>query len=200
MQRLIDGAVVSFLIDDEPFRAVGDDFGVLFVLHRPDLDGERGDERFERIEAVLEVAIRYEFRVLASDEQQIAETQRLKVPRFAHDLIDAQGGAQDFRIAGKAAVGTVVHALVGQVERREQAHRPAEMAARRLLAEPRKIFQRAAASFVKQALKPPHQRGGALEEIRKNIGKGHGGRNMKRPVLDVKGAFTSPLPCRSRRR
>ena len=28
----------------------------------------------------------------------------------------------------------------------------------------------------------------------------HGGRNMKRPVLDVKGAFTSPLPCRSRRR
>jgi hypothetical protein len=74
--------------------------------------------------------------MLARDQQQVAETQRVQVPRLAHDLIDAERGAQDFRIAREPAVGAVVHALVGEVERREQAHRAAEVAARRLLAEP----------------------------------------------------------------
>ena len=67
VQSLIDRAIVGSLIDDEPLRAVRDDLGVWLVLHRADLDGQRGNERLERIETVLEITFGNELRMLSGD-------------------------------------------------------------------------------------------------------------------------------------
>lgn len=113
VECLIDAAVVGFLIDDETFGAVADDFGVLVVLHGADFDAEGGDEGFEGVEAVLEVAIGDELGVFAGDEEEVAEAELVEVFGFADDLVDGEGGAEDGGVAGEAAVGAVVDALVG---------------------------------------------------------------------------------------
>ena len=82
--------------------------------------------------------------MLSGDEQDVAETESVEVLRLAFHLRNGECGAQDARIAREAAVRAVVHAFVGNVERCEQAHRPAEMAARDLLAVAGEVFQRAA--------------------------------------------------------
>ena len=189
VQFLIDRAVVGFLIDHEPLRTVGDDFRVVGVLHRPDLDGQRGDERLERVQALLEIAVGDEFRVLAGHQQQVAEAAGVQMARLGHHLADAQRGAQDARVAGKSAVGTIVDALVGKIQRGKKPHRAAKMAAGRLLAEAREWFQRAAGCFGQHALEAPHQRRGALEQVRKHIGESHGGRNMPCRGPHVKGGL-----------
>ena len=66
---------------------MADDFRVLIVLHRPDFERERGDERLERVEAVLQIAVGDKLRVLAGDEQDIAESEPVQMPRLGHHLI-----------------------------------------------------------------------------------------------------------------
>lgn len=134
VEALVGFPVVGFLVNDQSFGAVADDLGILVVFHRADLDGEGGDEAFQGVEAVLEIAIGNEFRVFASDEQQIAKAEFVQVAGFADDLVDAQGDAENRVIAGESAIGTVVDAFVGQIERCEESHRAAEVAASQLLA------------------------------------------------------------------
>ena len=173
VQRLINLAIVSLLIHDQPFRSVRDDLGILIVLHRADLDAERGNERLERIETVLQIAIGNKLRMLASNEQQVAKTKPMQVPRLAHDLLNGQRRAQDFRIARKAAIAAVVHAFVGKIQRRKQTHGFAKVPTCDLLALPRQGLKPVSALVRKHPLEAPHQRCRALEKLRKHIGKGH---------------------------
>ena len=173
MQRLVNLAVVSFLVHHETFRSVRDDLGILIVLHRADLDAECGNERFEGIETVLQIALGNKLRMLASHEQQVAKTKPMQVPRLAHDLINGQRRAQDFRIARKTAITAVVHAFVGKIQRRKQTHRFAKVPTRDLLALPRQSLKPVSALVRKHPLEAAHQRCRALEKLRKHIGKGH---------------------------
>ncbi len=42
MELAVGFLVVGFLVDDESFRAGKDEFGILVVFHRADLDSEVG--------------------------------------------------------------------------------------------------------------------------------------------------------------
>ena len=53
VERLISFAVVGFLIHDQPFCAVVDEFRVLIVLHRANLKRQGGKKRDQRVEAFL---------------------------------------------------------------------------------------------------------------------------------------------------
>ena len=86
--------------------------------------GISGDERAH---AALEVAVGDKLRMLAGDEQDIAKTFRREMPRLLHHGLDVERDAQDGVVAREAAVGAVVDALVGEIERREEADRLAEM-------------------------------------------------------------------------
>ena len=57
--------------------------------------------------------------MLAGDKQDIAKSKPVQMPRLGHHLVHRQRGAQDRGVAGKTAVFAIVHALVGDVERRE---------------------------------------------------------------------------------
>ena len=61
-------AVIRFLIDDESFGAVVDEFSVLIVFQWAYLDGDGGDEGFNGIDTGLEVAFGDELRVFSGDE------------------------------------------------------------------------------------------------------------------------------------
>src|SRR5688572_30793283 len=58
--------------------------------------------------------------MLARDEEQIAKALFLEGPGFAADVVHAQGDTQDRVITREAAVGTIVGALVRQIERRKE--------------------------------------------------------------------------------
>ena len=87
MELRVGLSLIGFLINDESLRAVADDFRVLVVLHRPDFERQRGDERLERVEAVLEVAVGNKLRVLSGDEQNVAESKPVEMPRLGHHLV-----------------------------------------------------------------------------------------------------------------
>jgi len=142
VEGLVGFPVIGFLIDDEPFRTVIHEFGVLVILHRADLQREGREKRDQRVEAFLQVAFGNEFRMFPGDEEEIAETLRVEKFRLGDDLIHGERSAQDRRVAREAAVGAVVHALVGDVERREQPHRLAEILPREALAALGECFQR----------------------------------------------------------
>ena len=111
------------------------------------------------------------------------------MPRLGHYLIDGQRRPKNRRVPREAAVFAVVHTLVGDVKRREQPHRLAEMPAGHLLTLSRERFERTAGFLGDKLEKPPHQRSRALQKIWKNIRKSHGGRNVLPPAADVKGGL-----------
>lgn len=99
VEFLINFGDVGFLVHDDAFGAVLDDFAVLVVFHRSDFDGEGGNERFEGVDAGLEVAVGDEFRVLAGDEENVAEALLMEKLCLADDLLDGEGGAEDGIVA-----------------------------------------------------------------------------------------------------
>ena len=59
--------------------------------------------------------------MFSGDEQDITKAKRVEVLGLSDHLGDGEGGAQDRVIPGKSAVGAVVDAFVGDVERRVEA-------------------------------------------------------------------------------
>jgi hypothetical protein len=112
VQLRVKIAIVRFLIDDEPFRASGDERGILGRFHRRDFEGHARDFRHERADTALEVTIGNELRMLARDEQDVAKTFRREVARFFHHGLDFEGDAQDGVVAREAAIRAIVDALV----------------------------------------------------------------------------------------
>tara|TARA_B100000927_G_scaffold279573_1_gene263263 strand:+ start:129 stop:299 length:171 start_codon:yes stop_codon:yes gene_type:complete len=51
----------------------------------------------------------------------------MKVSRFGSNLIQIEGGPENWIVTGKSAVAAVVHALVGKIKRGEKAHGSAEL-------------------------------------------------------------------------
>lgn len=180
--------VVGFLIDDEALGAVADHFRVLVVFHRPDLDGEGGDEGLEGGEAMLEVAVGDELRVFAGDEQEVAEAEGVEVAGFLDGLVDAERGAQDRVVAREAAVGTIVDALVGEVEGREEPHGAPEVVAGEAGALAGERGEPGIGARREQALESAQEGRGRGEGGGKYAGEGHGGGGkMVAAGRDVKG-------------
>ncbi len=156
VQGFVGFPVIGFLINDQPLGTVIDDFGILFILHGADFKGQRWEKRDERVEAFLEVAFGNELRVLSGDEQEVAETLGMEVLRLGNDLIYGKCSTQDRGIPGKAAIGTVVHAFVRDIKRREKSHGFPEIPARDLLAFQRQRLQ--GYLLIKQAGEAAHKR------------------------------------------
>ena len=104
MHRGINFAVISFLINDEAFRACFDDRNIIRSFHWPDFDRDRRKIRRERAHAFREIILTNEFRMLARDEQNLAKTLRGQMPRFRAHLIEIERDAQDRIVARKSAV------------------------------------------------------------------------------------------------
>lgn len=179
-------AVVGFLIDDEAFRAAGDEFGVLVVLHRAHLDGEGGDEGGEAAQAFLEVSVGDELRVLAGDEEEIAEAESVQVAGLGGDLGGGEGGAQDRVVARETAVAAIVDALVGEIERREEAHGAAEMTAGEGGAAPGEPFEAGGRLRGEECLEALQERRSGRGGLRELGGKAHDGEVGRRGGI-VKG-------------
>ena len=123
----VRGAVVRFLINDEPLRARGGEPRVVGRFHRGDFQRERRNLRRERAHAAFEVSAGDEFRMLACDEEHVAKTFLGEMPRLFHHGVDLERDAEDRILAREAAVGAGVDALVGKIERREKADRFSKM-------------------------------------------------------------------------
>ena len=132
VQGFVSVAVVGLLVDDEALGAGFDEFGVLVVFHRADFDADGGEEGGQFANNVLEVTIGNELGMFAGHEKKIAEALLVQVARLAQDLLGVEGGAEDGVVARESAVGAIVDALVGDVERGKEADRFAEIPARDL--------------------------------------------------------------------
>jgi hypothetical protein len=130
MENFVGFLMIGFLINDETFGSVVDQFPVLVVLHRANFDSDRRNECFEGIDALLKVAVRDEFRVLARDEEDISKAQIVKMFGLGDDLGDAESGAKNWVIPGKSAILAVIHTLVREVERGKKSHRFAKVPTR----------------------------------------------------------------------
>lgn len=69
----INGAIISFLIDDETIRAGFDDRAILVRLHRADFEGDAGHFVVESADAIGHVIGRDEFGMFAGNEEDIAK-------------------------------------------------------------------------------------------------------------------------------
>src|SRR5437763_233112 len=65
--------------------------------------------------------------MLAGDKKNLAKTFRGEVSRFCDHLIDLERDAEDWVIAREAAVAAGIDALVRQIKRCEETHRPPEV-------------------------------------------------------------------------
>ena len=152
-------AVVGFLINDEPLGSGCDERCVIGSLHRRDLDREGGHERTKALEAHFDVGAGDEFRVLAGDEKDVTKTFLDEVSGFSFDLVDLEGDALDGVLAGEAAVGAGVDALVREIERGKEPHRPAEMASGGGGGAGGETLERGVVHGLQQSLESPEERG-----------------------------------------
>ena len=166
-------AVVGLLINDQPLGPGCDEGRVVGSLHRRDLDRERGHERTKALKAHFDVGAGDEFRVLAGDEKDVAKTFLDEVPGFSFDLINLEGDALDGVLAGEAAVGAGVDALVREIERGEEPHRPAEMASSGGGGAGGELLERGVVHGRQQSLESPEDRGFLAERIVEYFGKTH---------------------------
>ncbi len=127
VEGFVGWAVVSFLVDDESFGAVGDEFGVLVVFHGADFNSDGREEESESVDALLEVSIGNKLGVFACNEEDISESQRVEVLGFGYNLGNGEGGAKDGVVSGKSAVLAVINAFIGEVKGGEEAHRLAKV-------------------------------------------------------------------------
>lgn len=121
--------IVCLLIDNEPLGSMTYELTVLLVFHGANLNANGGDKSLDGINAVLQVAFTDKLRVLSGNEKDVAKAERMQVPCLCDDLINRECSTQDGIITREAAVAAVVDALVGDVERGEEPHGFAEVAA-----------------------------------------------------------------------
>jgi len=95
MQLGVAFAVIGLLVDYEAFRSAGDQLRVLGVFHGADFDSKGGNKGCEAVQALLEVSLGYEFRVLPSDQKEIPEALAVQMSCLCFDLVRSQGGPQD---------------------------------------------------------------------------------------------------------
>ena len=67
--------------------------------------------------------------LISGDEKQVAKAAIGEVSGFGDNLIDGESGAQNRVVSGEPAIAAVIDALVGDVDRREESHRLAEISA-----------------------------------------------------------------------
>src|SRR5262249_38313568 len=65
--------------------------------------------------------------MFARNQKDLAESLSRQMLRFSEDFIDTQGDPQDRIISRETAILTIVDALVGEIQRREQAHGAAKV-------------------------------------------------------------------------
>jgi len=111
--------------------------------------------------------------VLAGDEKDVAKTFLDEVPGFSFDLVDFEGDALDGVLAGETAVGAGVDALVREIERGEESHRPAEMASGGGGGAGCETLERGVIHRLQQGLESPQERGFLAERIVEYFGKTH---------------------------
>ena len=133
--------VVGFLVNDEAFGAGPDDGFVLGRFHGADFERDGGDEVFQALDAAGEVVGRDELGVLAGDEEDVAKALLVKMAGLGLDLVERQGDAENRIVAREAAILADVNALVGKIERREEAHGASEILAGELFGLPGHVFQ-----------------------------------------------------------
>ena len=95
MQIRILGAVIGLLVDDQSFRTGLHHPRILGRFHRSNFNADGGNKRANGFNARLKVTVRYELRVLASDQQDIAEPLIGEVPGFLDHLINTEGHPED---------------------------------------------------------------------------------------------------------
>ncbi len=122
----VNSAVVSFLINNEPFRTGFDKGTILGGFHGTDLEGNAGDFVVESADAIGHVVGGDEFWMFPGDEENITEALSKKFTGFFEDFIDGESHTQNWVIAREAAVFAVVDALVGKVEWGKEANDLAE--------------------------------------------------------------------------
>jgi hypothetical protein len=95
----IHGAVVGFLINDQPLGAGLHDGLVLDAFHRADLERNAGHLLAQGAHARGQVIARDKLRVFTRDEQEVAETLGRQRARLAAHLVHGQGHTQDRIVA-----------------------------------------------------------------------------------------------------
>ena len=125
----VGGTMVGFLVNNEPFCASMNEWQIVRHLHRSNFEAYARNSRREPLNTSLQVVAGNEFGMLACHEKDIAKALTDYVCGFARDFLDFQRDPQDGILTGKAAIGAGVDALVGEVERREEAHRYAQSSA-----------------------------------------------------------------------
>ncbi len=166
-------AVVGLLINNESLGPGCDERRVVGSLHRRDLDREGGHERTQALEAHFDVGAGDEFRVLAGDEKDVAKPFLDEVAGFFFDLVDLEGDALDGVLAGESTVGAGVDALVREIERGEESHRPAEMASGGGGGAGGELLERGVVHGRQQSLESSQERGFLAERIVEYFGKTH---------------------------
>ena len=89
----INGAIVSFLKNDQAVRPRLDDGLVLFGFHGPDFQRDRWNFRPQGPHAIGQILAGDKFGMFPRDEQNIAKAQVEQRPRLAHRFIDTEGHA-----------------------------------------------------------------------------------------------------------
>ena len=78
--------VVRLLVHDEPFAACLDEATVGRGVPHLDLDRERGDFGGEGAHALDQIVLRHESGVLTRNQEQVAKTASLQLPRLVEQL------------------------------------------------------------------------------------------------------------------
>lgn len=173
VENFIGFLMVSFLINNEPFGAVVDEFAILIIFHRSHLDSNRWDEGLQRIDAFLKITVRDKLGMLARHEENVPETEVVEVLRLRNDLRDRESSPQDGIISGKSAVLAIIHALVAQIKRSKESHCFAEVSPGDGLALLSHSLELTVRFRRDQIPESTHERSGLLHELIKLAGKTH---------------------------
>jgi hypothetical protein len=93
MHVRIDGAVVSFLIDDEAFSAGLDDWAIFGGFHGADFEGKARDFIVEGADAIGHVVGGDEFGMFAGDEKDVAKAVGEEFAGFFEDFLHGKSHA-----------------------------------------------------------------------------------------------------------
>jgi hypothetical protein len=137
----VDGAVVSFLVNDETFRASFGERAIFSGFHGADFERDGGKFVVQNGNAIAKVIAGNEFGMLAGNEENIAKALAGEFTCFTADFIDAEGDSKDWIVAREAAIFTVVDAFVGEIKGSEEANNFAEALLREALGAAAKFFE-----------------------------------------------------------